>query len=126
MPIYAYRSIPIPSLFLVLEERPSGFPSCARPTRGVRDRALRGAQGIARPSFFFLDPSSPVLEGVAKAALDCAQHSHPPNPERDETRSCPRRVPFYRARSASKKAGLPLPAVRPRVSASTRSGEWSR
>jgi hypothetical protein len=36
----------------------------------------------------------PLFEGVAEAALDCARHSHPPNPERAETRSCPRRAYF--------------------------------
>ena len=35
--------------------------------------------------------------------LHCAQHSHPPNPERAETRSCPRRPPLHRGGSASKK-----------------------
>src|ERR1041385_284471 len=33
---------------------------------------------------------------------DCARRSHPPNPERAETRSCPKRAQLYRARSASK------------------------
>jgi len=42
--------------------------------------------------------------------LYCAQHSHPPNPERAETRSCPRRALFYRARSASKEGHLAAPS----------------
>src|SRR4029079_6421373 len=33
----------------------------------------------------------------------CAQHSHPPNPERAQTRSYPRRAHSYRARSASRR-----------------------
>ena len=53
--------------------------------------------------------SSTLVKGVAKAALYCAQYSHPPNPERAETRSCPRRAQFHRARSASKKGTWPLP-----------------
>ncbi len=53
--------------------------------------------------------SLPPVKGVAEAALYCAQHSHPPNPERAETRSCPRRAQFHRARSASKKGAWPLP-----------------
>ena len=61
--------------------------------------------------------SLPLFEGVAKAALDCAQLSHPPNPERAETRSCPRRAPFHRARSASKEGTWPLPS-RPCISTS--------
>ena len=47
---------------------------------------------------------------MAKAALYCAQHSHPPNPERTETRSCPRRPPFHRGGSASIET---MPAVSP-------------
>ena len=38
-----------------------------------------------------------------------ARHSHPPNPERAETRSCPRRALSECARSASKKGTWPLP-----------------
>ena len=51
----------------------------------------------------------PLIEGVVEAALHCAQLSHPPNPERAETHSCPRRAQFHRARSASKKGTWPLP-----------------
>jgi len=47
---------------------------------------------------------------VAKAALNCARHSHPPNPKRAGTRSCPRRPQFHRARSASKEGTWPLPS----------------
>jgi hypothetical protein len=45
--------------------------------------------------------SSPP-SGQTWFAFDCAQHSHPPNPERAMTRSCPKRAPSERARSASK------------------------
>ena len=49
-----------------------------------------------------------LLPRVAWSILNCAQHSHPPNPERAETRSCPRRAHFDRARSASRRtARLP-------------------
>src|SRR5580765_2692857 len=48
------------------------------------------------------------LEGVTEAALYCALLSHPPNPERAETRSCPRRALSECARSASKKGTWPL------------------
>jgi len=51
------------------------------------------------------------LQGVAEAALYCARHSHPPNPERAETRSRPRRAHSYRARSASKKGTWLLPSL---------------
>jgi len=51
----------------------------------------------------------PISKGVAKAALYCAQHSHPPNPERAMTRSFPKRAQLYRARSASKEGTWPLP-----------------
>lgn len=40
--------------------------------------------------------------GGAWLILDCAQHSHPPNPDRTETRSCPGEH-SYRARSASRR-----------------------
>jgi hypothetical protein len=44
-----------------------------------------------------------------EAAPNCAQHSHPPNPERAGTRSCPTRAHSDRARSASKeRAPRPL------------------
>ena len=59
-----------------------------------------------------------LLKGVAKAALYCAQHSHPPNPERAETRSCPMRAHSYRARSASKKGTWPVPLLLANFSAS--------
>jgi len=61
---------------------------------------------------------------AAKAALYCARHSHPPNPERAETRSCPRQAHSDRARSTfyleGGLDGLPLRAsneglLRPRV-----------
>jgi len=45
---------------------------------------------------------------VARAALYCARHSHPPNPERAKTRSCPRRALSEYARSVSKKGPWPL------------------
>ena len=48
-------------------------------------------------------PSPSSQRGCSQAALYCAQLSHPPNPERAETRTCPRRAPLHRARSASKK-----------------------
>src|SRR6185295_8874521 len=47
--------------------------------------------------------------GSGQIVVHCAQHSHPPNPERAETRSCPWRAHSYRARSASKKDIWPLP-----------------
>ena len=54
----------------------------------------------------------PKLE-VAKVALDCAQLFHPPNPERAETRSCPRRAQFHvrvlRARRAPGRSLLTCP-----------------
>ena len=43
------------------------------------------------------------FQGSGQIVVHCAQHSHPPNPERAETRSCPRRAHSDRARSASKK-----------------------
>ena len=57
--------------------------------------------------------SLPLAKGAIKAALYCAQHSHPPNPERAETRSCPKRAQFHRARSASKKGTWSLPPHSP-------------
>ncbi len=48
--------------------------------------------------------------GGSQTVLHCAQHSHPPNPERAETRSCPRRAHSDRTRSASKKDGLAAPS----------------
>ncbi len=53
----------------------------------------------------------PLLEGVAEAALYCAQHSHPPNPERAETRSCPRRAPSIN--DPSKLARFTFPGMAP-------------
>ena len=47
--------------------------------------------------------STPLFQGCVQVGFYCAQPSHPPNPERAETRSCPRRAQFHRARSASKK-----------------------
>src|SRR5215210_3022778 len=41
--------------------------------------------------------SIPLFKGVTEAALYCARHSHPPNPERAKTRSCPRRAHSDRA-----------------------------
>jgi hypothetical protein len=47
------------------------FPIVGASNEGLlRPRGAR-AQGVARP-LFFLYSSSPVLEGVAKVALDCA------------------------------------------------------
>src|SRR6185503_1386714 len=59
--------------------------------------------------FVIINFSTPFLRGVAKVALHCAQLFHPPNPDRAETRSSPRRAPSERARSARKKGTWPLP-----------------
>ena len=104
-----------PSSFLLLlptlERAAWRFPNVrAFNEVSLRPRVAR-ARGIARLpffSFFSLYSSFLVLEGVAKVALDCAQLFHPPNPERAETRSCPRRAQFLRARSASKEDAWPL------------------
>ena len=44
-----------------------------------------------------LSPLRP--KGNSQTVLHCAPHSHPPNPERAETRSCPWRAPFHRETS---------------------------
>ncbi len=67
---------------------------------------------LLRPSSGPCSSPNPLFRGAAKAALHCAQHSHPPNPERAETRSCPKRAHSYRARSASKEGTWPLPSQR--------------
>ena len=48
--------------------------------------------------------STPLFQGCVQVGFYCSQPSHSPNPERAETRSCPRRAQFHHARSASKKA----------------------
>ena len=80
----------------------------ARVQRGESATARCASTGNRQAPFPFLNPCSPELKRVAEAALDCAQPSHPPNPERAETRSCPRRAHSYRARSASTKGTWPL------------------
>jgi hypothetical protein len=42
--------------------------------------------------FLCADLPNSSFSRVAWSILDCAQYSHPPNPERAETRSCPRRA----------------------------------
>ena len=75
--------------------------------RGESETAHCASTGNRQASFFFYS-SSPLLEGLGKTALYCARHSHPPNPERAETRSCPTRALSECARSASKKGTWPL------------------
>ena len=55
--------------------------------------------------------STPTSQGSGPGC--CAQHSHPLKPERAETRSCPKRALFHRARSAGKKGTWSLPVPSP-------------
>ena len=66
------------------------FPNCARyPNPPFHFQGWSSPSSIARVE---REPSNSLylsFRGVAEAALYCARHSHPPNPERAETRSCP-------------------------------------
>ncbi len=77
------------------------MPLTARATFSPAHPLVRRDVPLARARAFPILSTS--LKGAAKVALYCAQYSHPPNPERAETRSCPKRAHSYRARSASKK-----------------------
>ena len=49
---------------LLLEGQPDGFSTCARPTRGIRDRALREhGESPGFPSFSFPSLPLPPIEG---------------------------------------------------------------
>ena len=73
MPACVYTAfLPLPNR----EGRPGGFPPCARPTRGVRDRALREHRE-SPGHFFFLYPSSPVLKEGACPLLQAMNGWHP-------------------------------------------------
>ena len=89
--------------------------------RAHSDRARSGSTEViltipSSPLLFFSLLSCPKCGGRevdgpgGGSGLDRARHSHPPNPERAETRSCPRRALSYRALSASKKNCLPTPS----------------
>jgi len=70
---------------------PGVFPSCARPTRGVHDRALRGHRGLSG--------------SIPSSTLHIDQRERPRLPFTARIE----RAHSYRARSASKKGTWPLP-----------------
>jgi hypothetical protein len=63
-----------------------------------------------RARAFRFSPLRP--RGSSQTVLHCARHSHPPNPERAETRSCPKRAPSFWMIIKSSLASLPWNGTR--------------
>ena len=80
-----------------------------RPPTTAADRIAAGPAVLVCPLTRCQRLLGQAPRGQRGLLPDCAQHSYPPNPKRAETRSCPMRAQFYRARSASKKDTWPLP-----------------